>query len=181
MGNKPTLETEIVRVTKRLREVDGRYKSLQSEREEWLQKPDSPEKLSKLDEHTADLRIVSGDAGVLQNILKDLHAEKAQKDKEDRKQELEKKIEGMRSIKKNLLAERDTRQEIIAIARSIISQAEAEHEEVFKTLFEINSQYKNLQKKFLVEKFGSASNIPRNWQNELGAGLISEGELGWLR
>ena len=181
MSDQKTLETEIIRVTKRLREVDGRYKTLQAEREGWLQKPDSLGKIEKLDELTADLRIVNGDASVLRNILKDLHEEKAQKDKEERKQELERKIEGMRAIKRNMLAERNARQEVVAKARKIISEAEAEHEAVFETLFEINNQFKSLQKQFLVEKFGSSSNIPRNWQNELSDGLISEGELGWLR
>ena len=58
MSNQKTLETEIIRVTKRLTEIDKRYRALQSEREGWLQKPDSPEKLSNLDELTGNLRIV---------------------------------------------------------------------------------------------------------------------------
>ena len=33
---------------------------------------------------------------------------------------------------------------------------------------------------FLVG-LGMASNIPKNWENELAAGLISEADLGWLR
>ena len=181
MSDTKILETEIIRVTKRLTEIDKRYRALQSEREVWLQKPDSPAKLEKLDELTGNLRIVNGDVSVLRNILKDLHEEKAQKDKEERKQELERKIEDMRGVKKKLLAERNARQEIVAKARKIISEAEAEHEAVFETLFEINNQFKSLQKQFLVEKFGSSSNIPRNWQNELSDGLISESELGWLR
>ena len=181
MSNDKTLGTEIIRITKRLREVDGRYKSLQSEREELLLKPDSPAKIEKLDELTADLRIVNGDSAVLRNILKDLQIEKDEKDKEGRRKELEQKIEAMRGIKKKLLVEGNVRREVVAKAREIISQAEAEHNAVFDTLFELNSEFKSLQKQFLVEKFGSASNIPRNWENELAAGLISEGELGWLR
>ena len=181
MSNKKTLEAEIVRITKRLTEIDGRYKSLQSEREKWLQEPDSPAKLEKLDELAGNLKIVSGDASVLQNILKDLRSELLEVEKKEKQKELEQKIEAMRSIKKKLLAERDARQEIVAKARKIISEAETQHEKVFDTLFEINNQFKSLQKQFLVEKFGSASQIPKNWENELAAGLISEGELGWLR
>ena len=181
MSNDKTLETEIIRITKRLSEVDKRYRELQSEREKWLQKPDSTEKLSKLDELAGTLRIVDGDAAVLRNILKDLHAEKTLKDKEDKQRELEEEIEAMRAIKKKMLVERNVRQEVVAKAREIISQAEAEHNAVFDTLFELNSEFKSLQKQFLINKFGSASNIPRNWENELAAGLISEGELGWLR
>ena len=181
MSDQKTLETEIIRVTKRLRAIDGRYKTLQAEREVWLQKPDSPEKLSNLDELTGNLRIVDGDAVVLRNILKDLQIEKDQKDKEDKQRELEEKIEAMRAIKKKMLVERNARQEVVAKAREIISQAEAEHNAVFDTLFELNSEFKSLQKQFLVEKFGSAVNIPKNWQNELSDGLISRGELGFLR
>ena len=181
MTDKKTLETEIIRITKRLMEIDTRYKALLSEREEWLQKPNSPEKIERLDELAGTLRIVDGDAAVLRNILKDLHAEKAQKDKEDRQRELEQKIEAMRGIKKKLLVEGNVRREVVAKAREIISEAEAEHNAVFDTLFEINNQFKTLQKQFLINKFGSSSNIPRNWENELAAGLISEGELGWLR
>lgn len=144
MGDTKTLETEIIRVTKRLREIDGRYKTLQVAREKWIQKSDSPEKLSKLDELTADLRIVNGDASVLQNILKDLQAEKTQKEKEDRQRELEEKIEEMRSIKKKMLAERNARQEVVAKAREIIRQTETEHESVLQSLFEINNQFKTL-------------------------------------
>ena len=87
----------------------------------------------------------------------------------------------MRAIKKKMLVERNARQEVVAKAREIISQAEAEHAAVFDTLFELNSEFKSLQKQFLVEKFGSAVNIPKNWQNELSDGLISRGELGFLR
>ncbi len=114
-------------------------------------------------------------------IVMPVMAQDKEIEKKEEQRKLEEKIEAMRGIKRKMLAARNARQEVVAKAREIISQAEAEHEAVFETLFEINSQYKSLQKNFLVEKFGSASNIPRNWQNELGAGLISEGELGWLR
>ena len=181
MSNDKTLGTEIIRITKRLREVDKRYRELQSEREGLLLKPDSPAKIEQLDDLSGNLRITNGDASVLQNILKDLHAEKAQKDKEDRQRELEEKIEAMRDVKKKMLVERNVRQEIVAKARKIINEAEAEHEAVFDTLFQINNEFKSLQKQFLINKFGGASNIPKNWENELAAGLISEGELGWLR
>lgn len=181
MSDKKTLETEIARVTKRLREIDKRYRALQSEREGLLQKPDSPAKIERLDELAGNLRITHGDAAVLQNILKDLQAEKIQKEKEDRQREFEGKIEEMRRLKAKMLAERNARQEIVAKARKIISEAEAEHEAVFDTLFKINSEFKSLQRQFLVQKFGSSSKIPRNHENELAAGLISQGELGWLR
>ena len=62
-----------------------------------------------------------------------------------------------------------------------ISEAEAEHEAVFDTLFEINNKFKTLQRQFLVQKFGSYSKIPKNWENELSAGLISQSDMGWLR
>ena len=181
MSDTKTLEAEIIRITERLREIDGRYKTLQAEREKWIQKSDSPEKLSKLDELTADLRIVNGDASVLQNILKDLQIEKDQKVREDKQRELEEKITEMRQLKAKMLTERDARKSVIREAQKIITETEKEHEAVFETLFEINNQYKSLQKQFLIQKFGSATNIPRNWQNELGDGLVSEADLGWLR
>ena len=84
MSDTKTLKTEILRITKRLTEIDGRYRAFQTEREGLLLKPNSPEKLSKLDELDGNLRIVNGDASVLRNILKDLQIEKDQKDKEDK-------------------------------------------------------------------------------------------------
>ena len=181
MNDLKTLGSEILRITKRLTEIDGRYRAFQTEREGWLQKPNSPEKLSKLDELDGNLRIVNGDSSVLRNILKDLQIEKDQKDKEDKQRELEGKIEVMRGVKKKLLAERDTRQKIVTKAREIIKQAEAEHEKVFETLFEINSEFRGFQRQFLVQKFGSSGNIPKNRENELVAELISQSDLGWLR
>ena len=181
MSDQKTLETEISRMTKRLSEIDKRYRAFQLEREMWLQKPNSPAKIERLDELAGNLRITYDDASVLQNILKDLQSEQGENVRAERKKELEEKIEEMRAIKKKMLVERDTRQEVVAKARKIISQTEDEHEVVLDSLYKINNEFKTLQNQFLVEKFGSLSQIPRNWQNELAAGLISPEELGWLR
>lgn len=181
MSDQKMLEAEIIRITKRLKEINKRHRDFQLEREQWLQKPNSPEKLLKLDELDGNLRIVNGDASVLRNILNDVEAEKAEAVREDRQRELEEKIKEMRQLKAKMLAERNTRQKVVDKARKIISEIEVEHESVFDTLFKINSEFKSLQKQFLVEKFGGAGKIPRNSQNELAAGLVSEEELGWLR